>query len=621
MSEAKEARAQGRRRQLKVAGLVTVAVLGSCQFFYVYGWSRFHTPAAADASIGIEEPPKDTIELDRACMLLDKPFVAASQPDFTKSGIRQWTDCRSVKTVAGWTVDHCSTPGSNPRNDLPVQQLTNEALSCYPGGYFRIQRTALPAAGVIDAPSCALETNKTLSKDDATNKYASSYMGPDSFRVVLLGPERLSLMQQQYLGDCTYAIPYMISRPGRFWVQKILHTYEGFDAMNEEMDKDRWPEYLGKSILDPVAERIQQEENEAKQGLEHPSLEMTHYHFEVCSHCVSFVRMDEEQGLGGSRDQCSRSATTQARQYGTYRARSTITSVRQAQFHDYEWIPVRPRCMFFPDQVHFEPVSEFDSQERKQEKSLAADCLKKPRSLLFVGDSHVRQVFLGVMQRLQGQAGAVEDRKQQTMEAGQVKGAYDQEGFLTETLSRIRYTIEDAGDYFDLTADETTEAKIEHLDILETVDTVILGLGSLPASHDHWTTAQFVQRIQKVFDGLVMIQQTRVRGRTDLTADSKMNSLRVIWTGIPAWTDRTDKATRDSADWRTNPRILYWNKLVDQMIDTVNQRVGGNGMIDRLDSFEITVPFKNSTMDGLHYVMDAPVSALSAEVIHKLDLC
>ncbi|GJJ68862.1 hypothetical protein EMPS_01208 [Entomortierella parvispora] len=615
MSEAKEARAQGRRRKLKIAGLVTVAVLGSCQFFYVYGWSRFHTPATAD-SITIEEPPKDTVELDRACMLLDKPFIASSLPDFTKNGIRQFTDCRSVKTVAGWTVDHCSTPGSNPRNDLPAQQSTDDAPSCYPGGYFRIQRIS-----TANAPSCSPEANKILSKDDATNKYATSFMGPDSFRVVLLGPERLSLIQQQYLGNCTYAVPYLVSRPGRFWVQKILHTYEGFDAMNEEMDKAGWPEYLGNNILDPIAERIQQEENETKQQLEHQSLERSHYHFEACSHCVSFVRMDEEQGLGGSRDHCSKSAMTQARQYGTYRARSTITSVRQAQSHDYEWIPVRPRCMFFPDQTNFEPVSESDSHERKQQKGYAADCLQKTRSLFFAGDSHVRQVFLGVMQRLQGQAGDIEDRKQQTLEAGKIKGVYDQDGFLTDTLNRIRYTIEEAGDSFDLTAGEITEAKIDHLDILETVDTVILGMGSLPASLDHWTTARFVQRVQKVFDGLAMIQQTRVRGRTDLTGDNKMNSLRVIWTGIPAWTDRADKATRDSADWRTNPRILYWNKLVDQMIDGVNRRVGGNGMIDRLHSFETTVPFKNSTMDLLHYTMSAPVSALSAELIHKLDLC
>lgn len=619
MSEAREAKTQGRRRQLKIAGLATVAVLGSCQLFYVYGWSRFHTPATTEASIGIDEPPQDTIELDRACVLLDTPFIAASQPDFTKSGLRQWNDCRSVKTVSGWTVDHCSTPGSNPRNDMPPQQ--NEAPSCYPGGYFRIQKTTRPAAGVIGPPTCALEASKTLSKDDTTNKYATRFMGPDSFRIVLLGPERLSLMQQQYLGNCTYAIPYLISRPGRFWVQKVLHTYEGFDGMNEEMDKDRWPEYLGRNILDPVAERIQQEENVAKQELGHPSREKSHYHFEVCSHCMSFVRMDEEQGLGGTRDQCSRSPMTQARQYGTYSARSKITSVRQAQFHNYEWIPARPRCMFFPDQTHFEPISESDSQERRQEKEHAAGCLQKTRSLFFVGDSHVRQVFLGVMQRLQGQSGDIEDRKQQALEAGNVKGVYNQDDFLTETLSRIRYTIEDTGDYFDLNADEITEAKINHLDILETVDTVILGLGSFPASHEHWTTAEFVQRVQKVFDGLVMIQQTRVRGRHDLTSDSKMNTLRVIWTGIPAWTDRTDKATRDSTDWRTNPRILYWNKLVDQIIDNVNRRVGGDGMIDRLDSFEITVPFKNSTMDELHYIMNAPVSALSAELIHKLDLC
>ncbi|KAG0053403.1 hypothetical protein BGZ83_001169 [Gryganskiella cystojenkinii] len=600
-----------RRRKLKIIGLATVAVLGSCQLFYLYGWSRFHAPTSSTESYdSLDEPPKDTVELDRACMLLDKSFTAASQPDFTRTGVRQWTDCRSIKTIPGWTVEHCATPGSNPRNDIPPKEQ-NEALSCYPGGFFRIQKLEDSIAGIA-SPSCQLEANRVLSKDEGTNKYATSFMGPDSFRIVLLGPERLSLMQQQYLGDCTYAIPYLISRPGRFWVQKVLHTYQDFDAMDEgkTAQDHRWPEYLGKNILDPIAERKQQEDDEAKQGPDHATnLEMSHYHFEVCSHCVSFVQMDEDQGLGGTGDICTRSTTMQARQYGIYRAQSTIHSIRQAQSHQYEWIPARPRCRFFPDQTSFEPVNdETDTQDQRKEKEQAAACLQKPRSLYFVGDSHVRQIFFGFMLRLQGQSGAIETQADQTLEVGKIKGMYDLDGFLNETLARIQYSIENVGDSFDLLPGEEVKdpENIANRGILEQIDTVVLGFGSLPASLPYWSTVEFVERIQRVFDGLVKIHQIRSARGGNGNREDPMNTLRVIWTGIPAWTDRTDKTVRDSADVRTNPRILYWNKLVDQIIDGVNGRVGGRGMIDRLDSFEITMPFKNSTMDYLHYVADAP---------------
>ncbi|KAF9982271.1 hypothetical protein BGZ65_003050 [Modicella reniformis] len=399
-------------------------------------------------------------------------------------------------------------------------------------------------------------------------------------------------MQQQPLGDCTYAVPYLISRPGRFWVQKILHTYEGYDALNEMVPEQWSPEYIGNDILD-----IETQEQ--------------YYHFAVCSHCVPWVAIDEAQGLGGVGDICSQTPSRQSRQYGIYRARLPIESVRQAISHPYEWIPARPRCRFHPAQTSFEQAVESDSQEVKAAKMEAARCLAKDRVIYFVGDAHVRTLFNGVIQRLQGRPGNIDaliaGRKKATSKAGKLEARSDYDAFLNDILARIKFSVEsEVGD------------SVNELAALEDVDTVVLGSRAFSV---HWTTAQFVDRVQAVLDGLVALHRARQLASGGDTMN-KRNSLRIIWMNAPAWTDSPQQGTGTATTtWRTNHRILYWNKLVNRMIDAINAEVGGRGIIDRLSGFEITMPFKNSTQDHLHYTSETVVDSLSAELIHKLELC
>jgi hypothetical protein len=209
------------------------------------------------------------------------------------------------------------------------------------------------------------------------------------------------------------------------------------------------------------------------------------------------------------------------------------------------------------------------------------------------------------MQRLQGRPGAIDlpdqDQQQQRsriLKAGNIEARFDFDASLSDTLARIQYTLEDKRD-----------DKVADLGVLEDMDTVVLGFGAFSG---HWTTAQFMAQTKAVLDGLMEVRQSRqLKAVGD--KNNKMNNLRVIWMGAPAWTDDSNQ------HWRTNQRTLYWNKLVDGMIDTINVQVGG--MIDRLLGFEITVPFKNSTRDHVHYTSEVPVDGFSAELIHKLDLC
>ncbi|KAF9959449.1 hypothetical protein BGZ72_009611 [Mortierella alpina] len=617
-----ESSPSGHRRRIRTGILTAIALLGAGQLFYYYVWSgRLSASFHRETFDRTVHHPLETVESDRACILLDRPFLAANLPDYTKTSLKQWTQCQRLNnTLPEWTVHHCVTPGSNQQGDDP---------SCYPGGYFRIQRTPSPALDpTLDnnqetllekGGTCRLNSTATLAEDITTHQYASSFLGPDTFRIVLVGPERLSLMQQQSLGNCTYAIPYLISRPGRFWVQKIFHTYENYNALNENRPKDWWPEYIGKDIVDTSSSAAA-----PPQGQEQKQHSREYYQFDVCSHCVPWVAMDEAQGLAGTKKACPTSAKMQSRQYGTYRARAPIESVQQAVSHPYEWIPVRPRCMFYPAQASFEPPIDTDSDEVKTQKKEASNCLQKPRSIAFVGDAHIQTLFSGVMQRLRGVSGPIEtsidDQKSHVLRAGRVEARLDFDADLSETLARIKSSLDQQDGAPDDDAEEDEpEDTVSDLKNFDNIDTIVLGMGVYPASVGHWTTAQFQERIQAVLDGLMDVRNQRQAAAGNGGKLDRRNNLKVIWMGSPAWTDRTDPKTRNAADWRTNHRILYWNKLVEEMIERKNVQAGGEGVMDKLSGLPITISFKSTSQEL--YTAQTPVDSLAAELIHKLDLC
>ncbi|KAF9437581.1 hypothetical protein BGZ76_000178 [Entomortierella beljakovae] len=583
MSEPNAPNALKRKRIKYVIG--AVAIIAVAQLLYSIDWSdRFKTEVIRSSDEGLQiQPPKN--EEDRACLLLDRPFTTVSQRDFTKSGLRMWTQCKPVSSVAGWTVEHCVTPER--------EETVDEPPSCHPGGYFRIKRLNAPTnVNNLQSGTCQLNPTSTLSDNVDINSYATKFLGPDTFRIILVGPERISLLQQQSLGGCTYAIPYLISRPGRFWVQKILHAYQLYDSFNET-GNDQWtPTYLGNDLI---------EAETRQQG--------TFYHFDVCPHCVRWTALDEAMGLGGTNDICTRDPLRQSRQYGTYSTLTPIKSVLQAVSHPYKWIPARPRCIFYPEQTSFEPILMEDDEKTKDKKTKAAQCLQKERSIYFVGDSHIKFLYSGLMQRLQGREGSIDttfNLPTHVSKAGNIKLSYQIDDTMDQTLARINFLLKNEQD---------KKANIPDIGILSTVDTVILGFGSFTG---HWTTTQFQERFTEVINGLVEIWKAR-QVKSNGNKLDRMNSLKIIWMGIPAWTDDPGNTTVEN--WKTNHRILYWNKMANGAIDILNTQIGGEGLVDRLLAFEITIPFRNSTQDHVHYMMDTVASGLSAELIHKLDLC
>ncbi|KAF9584944.1 hypothetical protein BGW38_004559 [Lunasporangiospora selenospora] len=529
-------------------------ILGSGQLLYYYGWlDRFH-PITSPLVDPI--PPKDFIENDRGCMLLDRSIASATLPDFTKTSLTQWTHCQTLNSTKNWSIQHCRTP-DDPENQAPT---------CHPGGYFRIQRLAPPStsSNLLDGQTCQLNkaTGASLAKDIVTNTDAASHMGPDTFRI-------------------------------------------NYDAMNENAPVDQWPEYQGTNLLKTTTET----------GKSPP------YEFKVCSHCIPLVDMDEAMGLAGTNDICSKTASQQARQYGIYRARLPLISIPQALSHPYEWVPARPRCRYHPALDSFEPSSASDADEIKKAKEEAQQCLQRKRSLYFVGDSHVRYLYQGLMTRLQGVSGRLQDvpgEDKTTLEhtVSGIEARQDLDPLLDDTLVRLQYSLTKAGIKVDeidgKEGGEPQTPKVDAENFLEDVDTIIVGIGQRPGSA-HWTTARYLARVERVLLGFSRLQEARRAGG---------KGLKIIWAGIPAWTDNTRVEDRAAAGWRTNQRLLYWDKLANRLIEGLNsQAAGTGGVVDRLMTFAITMPFKNSTIDYEHYSMSIPVDSATSELVHKLDLC
>ncbi|KAG0344187.1 hypothetical protein BG004_004664 [Podila humilis] len=601
------------RRRVKYGILVAVGILGSAHLLVYFGWSTLLTQSILDPVNDnlISAHPPDAIESDRGCMLLDRAIPAIAKPDFSRMSLQRWTECRPLRSVDGWSIDHCTTAGEDLGQDNGNTTTRGESPSCHPGGYFKIRRLVQPTLDHQQDPAkvtatCQLAPNTQLSQDPATNQYASSFLGPDTFRIVLLGPERLSLMQQQSLGNCTYAIPYMISRPGQFWVQKILHVYQNYDALDEIVPGEWNPKYVGVNILDASSSDQQGD---------------PYYRFHVCGHCIPIVAADDAVELPA----CPKAANMLAKQYGIYMAKTTIHSVRDAVGHPYEWVPARPRCRLMPSQESFEAVDkDEDSPELQSAKAKSEQCLETTRTIYFVGDSHVRQLFSGVMQRLQGRPGPIDrpiqDTDMYTILAGNIEARLDFDPELKTLAALVRYSLGS------IDHGEDGDKDVEALDdpaLLEHFDTVVVGFG-YEAGRSRWTTTQFLERSKTILTGLQKIHEERQLASGG-DAKGRRHKLKVIWMGLPAWTDKpatgTGATKNDPVGFRTNPRFLYWDKMVEQMIVGINREVGGEGIVDKLSGFEITMPFKSSAEDGIHYTQDIPINGLAAELIHKLDLC
>ncbi|KAF9400108.1 hypothetical protein BGZ76_007778, partial [Entomortierella beljakovae] len=106
----------------------------------------------------------------------------------------------------------------------------------------------------VDPSARCRNTYLPISLNETTRRYIEDFAGPDIIHVYLNGPEKYVTDQQINLGNCTYAIPYVLSRPGQFWVTRIVHAYQDYQSLNENFGfiPGFVPKYLDFDILPTI---------------------------------------------------------------------------------------------------------------------------------------------------------------------------------------------------------------------------------------------------------------------------------------------------------------------------------------------------------------------------------
>ncbi|KAG0235169.1 hypothetical protein BGW41_000920 [Actinomortierella wolfii] len=663
---------------IRYGAVLTVASFVLFELLSYFGWTqKFRLQELTGGALGVNAPD-EAIEDDRGCVLLDRAFSFASMPDFTQTHLDSWTNCQAILTNDDWSVEHCISPLAKHRTDMTTATTSEpgkeaESPSCLPGGYFRIQRlkatpttaNTIGSSAGATADRCTPAADLRLFGDSGEEEggqptlletNAQKFLGPDTFRITLIGPERLILMQQQRLQNCTYAIPYLISEPGRFTVRRIEHLYEDFEAITPTAaaapeNKNR---VVAKDILDSRPKNA--------------------YVFDVCSHCRAHRT---RKGIA----RCSTDPKEGTKQYGTY---------QHVFGSEYQWVVARPPCEFYPtlDMFHNDTnqgnagrtsttgsitTGTGKKDELAEVKTKLQTCLQTTRRrILFAGDSHVRMLMEAVVQRLHGAQGDLNveggddkaatknvDADDDLSTGGQIQRkigrwtfTYDNDPLLVKTMARLGYSLgRDIGTGEDEDEDGNEQPEVEDLDVLDQVDTVVVGLGSV-AFTQQMTVPSYLKRVEKVLTSFVDLQNTRY------FLNQKVD-MRIVWMEMPVWTETEEREpllskretsddnarvgdvvemlvprqedndkTVNADDMRTNPKIQFCNKQVDKMLDRLNGvvRNGGTttypgGGVDRIPAFAITAPFRQTAQDGYHFTREVVVDALAAQTIHKLAMC
>ncbi|KAG0247355.1 hypothetical protein BG011_001634, partial [Mortierella polycephala] len=345
---------QGTGLSLRKAAVFAVFLTSVFYIIYVFNMSYVMNRLYPQGPFNAHAPPAHPHYNTNTCSRLDSEFEFESPPDFTKLGIESWTDCRPIASLEGWKVEHCTAPGSiwpehdaraatksssnynstaflfRPRSPLPGQQyvytpsvspvsssldqapapletestipqVETQPTHCNPSGYFRVQRLIMPTTGYtigMDNANvdlrCRNRPSYPVALNETTRNYSENYLGPDSIRAELDGAERYVTHQQINLGNCTYALPYVLSRPGRFWLTKIEHVYQDFQGMNENYPTMFVPQYIGNDILLPLPVRPKEPQwtdGKLVVGAWSAYLEETSkvYQFTVCGGCPQYL--------------------------------------------------------------------------------------------------------------------------------------------------------------------------------------------------------------------------------------------------------------------------------------------------------------------------------------------
>lgn len=232
-------------------------------------------------------------------------------------------------------------------------------------GFFKVTR--------INQEVCMrMERRRAPIVNQKDSDYVKKKVGPDTFHLVMKGPQKVSSPKVRYLGYCSYAYDFELHNGG-FFTAELFRLYSDYDAIDSLEDK--WPSLYSESLLDS--------------GLE----------FSLCTQCKRYISPPQisqfasyplvkssekliELRKNNLIDICPRDNVTN----GSWIMANEVDMADPIKnFANYSWIPVG--CIY---------SNSFDETTMD-----SRDCLiNNPHKILFIGDEHARDVYESIIQRV-----------------------------------------------------------------------------------------------------------------------------------------------------------------------------------------------------------------------------
>ncbi|KAG0231401.1 hypothetical protein BGW41_002201 [Actinomortierella wolfii] len=500
----------------------------------------------------------------------------------------QWTHCTPLDATSGWQLEHCTSP--------PTPKACQQS-----SGYIRIQR--LPSSVPKD-PSKTTCFNYTtpgfqprrLSNNATHQDYIAFSLGPEAFHVEMVGPERHIWVQQQILENCTYALPYHVSTPGRYWIAAVMHIFDNFEGLDDLAPLEMWPLVLNEAVL---------ANNSDPRGRS----------FDVCQ--VAHLPPSLELYIGSHS--------------GAYKADPPPATYEQALNVDqYTWVSrYHLLNMASIAKIRSRKASETPGQENP---SLYTCLINSRRMYQYLGDSHIRVLFkshLHLFFNLSGPVIMSHEYYFPPIKIGrmQLNYKFDNHFMITDQLLDVYEGIDDDGAYLDwvqpmnTTDDEDIENWRKSVATIPYADVLILGWGHWQSATlsigGHMVIEDFVERSEAIFRRFLKLQSQR--------RAAKKRPMLLVWNGLPASTEKHTRQNLFDGDWRTNQRLAYWDRLVSVLIDRLNAEVAKEGVpnyggpaIVKLHAFDKTLPYKAYAADFHHFTYRQVVSAQLSDMLPYL---
>lgn len=119
-------------------------------------------------------------------------------------------------------------------------------------------------------------------------------------------------------------------------------------------------------------------------------------------------------------------------------------------------------------------------------------------------------------------------------------------------------------------------------------DTIVINFGQHPASGQHWTVARYAATLKLTLADMADVTRAVVgRGGTPP---------RLVWSTSAAFPLRCEGPVVQKRDWRTEPRLLLFNALATEAMESHGVRV--------FDYHALTWPLSHAAQDHSHYFSD-----------------